>query len=233
MVTFDATVNTEEPSLFWNSVCKKLQTIDPKLFSFDTTEECSSHTFQKFFSKRSLLSPKPIILIVDEASRMSASDVCTVEFIDSLRTLKGDRDNFCLISIILVGTASIRDFLISHQRPGAMSKISPFLAEACLTCSRFTKAEVEDLFKQFATSTNENFDFINIASDVFDLTLGHKGLVGVCGGYIQNTHTYSNNPIQTLDDWEKHTPIKLPNRIINMATYESIVRNLDTLTYSR
>ncbi len=164
---------------------------------------------------------------------MSASDVCTVEFIDSLRTLKGDRDNFCLISIILVGTASIRDFLISHQRPGAMSKISPFSAEACLTCSRFTKAEVEDLFKQFATSTNENFDFINIASDVFDLTLGHKGLVGVCGGYIQNTHTYSNNPIQTLDDWEKHTPIKLPNRIINMATYESIVRNLDTLTYSR
>jgi hypothetical protein len=166
MVTFDATVNTEKPSKFWESVCKKLRTTDKNLFSFDTSEKCAPSTFQDFFSKRNLLSPKQIILIVDEASRMSASDDCTVEFMDSLRTLKGDRDNFCLTSIMLVGTASIRDFLISHQRPGAMSKISPFSAEACLTCGRFTKAEVGDLFKQFSTNTNESFDFINIASVV-------------------------------------------------------------------
>ena len=69
--------------------------------------------------------------------------------------------------------------------------------------------------------------------DIFDLTFGHKGLVGACGDYIQNTYSYRDSPIQTLDDWEEHTPIKLPNRIINMATYESIVRNLDTLTFSR
>jgi hypothetical protein len=185
-----------------------------------------------FFSKRRL-SPKQIILIVDEASRMSTSDDCTVEFIDSLRTLKGDRDTFCLISIILVGTVSIRDFLISRQRPEIISKISPFSAEACLICSRFTKAEVEDLFKQYATNTNKNFDFINIVLDVFDLTLGHKGLVSACGDYIQNTYSISDSPIQTLDDWEEHTPIKLPDRIINMATYESIMRNLGILTSSR
>ncbi|GES81921.1 P-loop containing nucleoside triphosphate hydrolase protein [Rhizophagus clarus] len=233
IVTFDATVNTEEPTVFWESICKKLRNIDRKLFNFDPAEKCTSITFQGFFSKRYHFPPKQIILIFDDASRMSVSDDCTVEFIDSLWTLKGDRDNFCLLSVILIGTANIRDFLISHQSPGAMSKISPFSAEACLTCSRFTKAEVEGLFKQFATNTNESFDFINIASNVFDLTLGHKGLVGACGDYIQNTHSYSVNPIQTLDDWEKPTPMKLPNRIINMATYESIVRNLDTLTFSR
>ncbi|CAG8490125.1 7145_t:CDS:2 [Funneliformis caledonium] len=200
MVTFDATVNTKDPSVLWESICKKFRTTDRKLFSFDTAEKCTSSTFQDFFSKRYLLSPKPIILIVDEASRLSAGDDCTVEFIDSLRTLKGDRVNFCLISIILVGTATIRDFLISHQRPNAISKISPFSAEACLTCSQFTKAEVEDLFKQFATSINDSFDFINIAPDIFEFTLGHKGLVGACGDYIQNAHSYNNTPIQTLDD---------------------------------
>jgi hypothetical protein len=113
-----------------------------------------------------------------------------------------------------------------------MSVISPFSEEACFTCSRFTKTEVEDLLKQFAADTNENFSFIDIAADIFDLTLGHKGLVGACGGYIQTANSYNNAPIQTLDDWRKHTPIKLPNRIINMATYASIVRNLDTLTFS-
>ena len=47
-----------------------------------------------------------------------------------------------------------------------MSVISPFSEEACFTCSRFTKTEVEDLLKQFAADTNENFSFIDIAADI-------------------------------------------------------------------
>ena len=46
---------------------------------------------------------------------MTVNDGCTVEFIDSLQTLKGDRDKFCLHSILLVGTASIRDVNVSKQ----------------------------------------------------------------------------------------------------------------------
>ncbi|RGB22978.1 hypothetical protein C1646_677445 [Rhizophagus diaphanus] len=230
-VTFDSTVKTDNPSVFWKCVCTKLRTIDRKLFNFNTDEECTSFTFQELFSKSDLLSPKQIILIVDEASRMSINDECTIEFIDSLRTLKGDLRNFRLISIMLVGTESIRDFLVTHQKPNSVSKISPFTADASLTCRRFTKADVENLFKQFA-DVIENFDYINIASDVFELTLGHKGLVGACGDYIQNTYSCNNDPIQTLDDWKKHTPIKLMNRIKEMATYQSIVRCIDTLSYS-
>jgi hypothetical protein len=55
----------------------------------------------------------------------------------------------------------------------------------------------------------------------------------LCGDYIQSTYSCNNAPIQTLDNWEKHTPIKLLNRIKRMATYASIVRNLDTLTFPR
>jgi hypothetical protein len=234
MVTFDATINTEEPSMFWESVCKKFQTTDQKLFSFNTAEKCTSSTFQNFFSKRNSLSQKPIIILIDEASRLSANNSCTTQFIDSLRTLKGDRDNFCLVSIVLIGTASIRDFLVSYsqQRPTAMSKISSFSAEAYLTCNRFTKAEVEDLFKQFATENNVDFKSSDIAKDIFDLTLGHKGLVGTCGSYIQNIQHIGNDHIQTLDDWKKHTPIQLLKNISVMATYQSIMRTLDTLSPS-
>jgi hypothetical protein len=128
MVTFDATVKTDGPSVFWESLCKKFRTTDRILFSFNTAEKCTPSTFQGFFAIRNIPSPKPVILIVDEASRLSSNNDCTMEFIDSLRTLKGDRDNFFLVSIILIGTESIRDFLISHQRPNAMSKISPFYA---------------------------------------------------------------------------------------------------------
>ncbi|CAB4420631.1 unnamed protein product [Rhizophagus irregularis] len=227
LVTFDSTVKTVNPSVFWKRVCTKLRTTDRNLFNYDTTEECTPGTFQGFFSKSDQQSPKQIILIVDEASRMSVSDECTVDFIDSLRTLKGDHTNFGLISIILVGTESIRDFLISHQKPNSVkTSISSFSAETSLTCRRFTKAEVENLFKQFA-DVNEGFDYINIASDVFELTLGHKGLVGACGGYIESTYSYNNDPIKTLDDWK----IKLLNHIKKMATYGSIVRNLDNLTH--
>jgi hypothetical protein len=231
MVTFDATINTEEPSMFWESVCKKFQTTDQKLFSLNTAGKCTSSTFQNFFSKRNSPSPKPIIILIDEALRLSANNPCTAQFIDSLRTLKGDRDNFYLVSIVLIGTASIRDFLVSpQQRPNAMSEILPFSAEACLTCNRFTKAEVEDLFKQFTTENDVDFKSSDIAMDIFDLTLGHKGLVGTCGGYIQNIQLIGNDHIQTLDDWKKHTPVQLLKNISVIATYQFIMRNLNTLS---
>jgi hypothetical protein len=235
MLTFDSTVKTEKgPSMFWKSLCQKLRTIDENRFCYDDKTKESPSTFQNFFSKRNHPSINQVILLVDEASRLSTSDdnECTVDFIDSLRTLKADRHNYCLHSILLVGTASIRDLLISRAKPGAASKISPFSNDNCITCNRFTKDEVESLFKQYATDNDMNFKFIDIAADIFDLTLGHKGLVGACGGYIQNIQLISNNHIQTLDDWKKYTPVQLLKNISVMPTYQSIVRNLGTLSPS-
>ncbi|GBB85504.1 hypothetical protein RclHR1_01200018 [Rhizophagus clarus] len=63
----------------------------------------------------------------------------------------------------------------------------------------------------------------DIATDIFDLTLGHNGLVGACGGYIQNIHLLGNDHIQTLDDWKKHTSVQLLKNISVMAAYQSIV----------
>lgn len=237
MVTFDATIKTEKgPSMFWKSLCQKFRTVDENRFHYDDKTEESPSTFQNFFSKKNHPSSSQVILLVDEASRLDTSDddnECTVDFIDSLRTLKAERHNYCLHSILLVGTASIRDLLISRAKPGATSKISPFSNDNCMTCNRFTKDEVESLFKQYATDNDVNFKFIDIAADIFDLTLGHKGLVGACGSYIQNLQLLGNDPIQTLDDWKKHTPVQLLKNISVMATYQSIVRNLDTLSSIR
>ncbi|CAG8526348.1 11239_t:CDS:2 [Paraglomus occultum] len=123
----------------------------------------------RFFAKDKPLVQNQAIIIIDEASRLTSNDNEQVitEFIDSLRTLKGDRDNFRLYSLLLCGTASIRDLLLARQRPGSMSSISPFSGEASLTCNRFTEAEVHDLFTQFAKCNNSEFDAANIAVDIF------------------------------------------------------------------
>ena len=238
-VTFDANILVgSRRDMFWKSICEKFKLVDNARFNFDNSQQSSGNTFMRFFAKDNPLVQSQAIIIIDEASRLTSNDdeatmAIITEFIDSLRTLKGDRDNFRLHSLLLCGTANIRDLLLARQRPGSMSSISPFSEEASLTSSRFTETEVRALFTQFADTNNTAFDIVNIAADIFDLTLGHKGLVGACGDYIQNTYDYNNTPIVTLDDWKKHTPVKLLNRILQLSTYESIVRNLNTLTPSR
>lgn len=84
------------------------------------------------------------------------------------------------------------------------------------------------------TSRDNSFHGYRYRADIFDLTLGHKGLIGACGNYIQTTNSSSNDtPIRTLDDWKKHTPVKLLNRITHMDTYASIVRSFDDLKWER
>ncbi|RUS17685.1 hypothetical protein BC937DRAFT_89615 [Endogone sp. FLAS-F59071] len=70
---------------------------------------------------------------------------------------------------------------------------------------RFTKAEVKELFDQFAKDINIDFESDDISADIFELTLGHKGLVGACGTYIQYGYENGISPITTVDDWKKTT----------------------------
>ncbi|CAG8664055.1 1694_t:CDS:2, partial [Paraglomus brasilianum] len=223
-VTFNANILVgSRRDMFWKSICKKFKLVDNARFNFDNSQQSSGNTFMRFFAKDNPLVQSQAIIIIDEASRLTSNDdeatmAIITEFIDSLRTLKGDRDNFRLHSLLLCGTANIRDLLLARQRPGSMSSISPFSEEASLTSNRFTETEVRALFTQFADTNNTAFDIVNIAADIFDLTLGHKGLVGACGDYIQNTYDYNNTPIITLDDWKRHTPVKLLNRILQLST---------------
>ncbi|GES92815.1 hypothetical protein GLOIN_2v1834544 [Rhizophagus clarus] len=65
------------------------------------------------------------------------------------------------------------------------------------------------------------------ATDIFDLTLGHNGLVGACGGYIQNIHLLGNDHIQTLDDWKKHTSPSCRSILMKVLRFDMCQIDLD------
>ncbi|CAG8461821.1 11604_t:CDS:2 [Ambispora leptoticha] len=162
--------------------------------------------------------------------RFGFSDSSKTDWETTLRTLKGDRTNYCLHSLALVGTSSIREFLIAHNKPGASSQISLFTEEATWTTGRFTKTDVEELFVQFAKDSDNGFDSANIAADIFDLTLGHKVFVGACGAYIQQESEILSSPIVTVDDWKKRTTIELLRDIMQKPHFKSIVLSLNHLS---
>ena len=77
-----------------------------------------------------------------------------------------------------------------------------------------------------------DFESANIAADIFELTLGHKGLVGVCGYYIQCRLDFDES-ITSLDSWRQRTTIELRQFICGKATYESIMRALNKLSLEK
>ncbi|RUS15640.1 hypothetical protein BC937DRAFT_92194, partial [Endogone sp. FLAS-F59071] len=236
VVTFDANITAENgPEAFWKSVCKRFRTTDPERFAFNNTE-IDSETFMTFFSKRAHPSSKPVVLIIDEASRLTsvggtiseaAKDV-TDQFVGALRSLKNPND-FLLHSVALVGTESIRELLVPHNKPGASSQISPYSEEAAWITGRFTKAEVEELFNEFAQETDEEFESADISADIFELTLGHKGLIGACGAFIQQTYELQPSPIRMADEWKKAATHELQEYILNKQHYDSIKQSLNLL----
>jgi len=139
---------------FWKSVCFKLSSLGKDRFSFDKQEEMSSSTFESLFSKLNHPNVKESILIVDEASHIYGNDAIIQSFIGSLRSLKdGRRNHFNLYSILLVGTEHIREFLVNNQQVNSTSIISPFSAEASLSTTRFTLAEIQELLHQYSMGT--------------------------------------------------------------------------------
>ncbi|PKC13003.1 hypothetical protein RhiirA5_461502, partial [Rhizophagus irregularis] len=109
------------------------------------------------------------------------------------------------------------------------SEISPFSAEGVFNSAQFTNLEVKNLLAQYAEDNKFEIDVDNIAADVYSFTLGHKSLVGACYYYFEQK--IMSEAIQaTLDDWEKHAPILLPQYIKELAKYRSIVIGLEALS---
>lgn len=106
--------------------------------------------------------------------------------------------------------------------------ISPFSAGQEFYTTRFTSEEIKNLFTQYVEENKLNVDVDEIVADIYSLTLGHKGLVGICCYYFATNLMVGTNEAN-LCDWEKHTLIQLPQYIKEQATYKSIIRCLKTL----
>lgn len=58
--------------------------------------------------------------------------------------------------------------------------ISPLSAGQEFYTTRFTSEEIKNLFTQYVEENKLNVDVDEIVADIYSLTLGHKGLVGIC-----------------------------------------------------
>ncbi|KAF9084895.1 hypothetical protein BGX27_003671, partial [Mortierella sp. AM989] len=164
-------------------------------------------------------SAKRVILIIDETSRLTSvggvvsktTKEVTDEFINVLRTLKNP-NVFMLHAVALVGTESVREVLCTHNTPGRSSQIFPFTASGAFNAGQFSEAEAKKLFDQFASVYNsDGLSSADISADIFDLTLGHKGLVG-CGRFIEDSFD-GDTPITTVNQWRAQTTNELRRHI--------------------
>jgi len=133
-----------------------------------------------------------------------------------------------LYSILLIGTELIKEFLVTHQREGTSSIISPFPTEATLISTRFTLAEIQVLIKQYSNDKKFELDEFDISFEIYSLTHGHKGLVGSCCSYIESKMMQGKREL-TCDNWNKMS-YKLTKHIMENATYNSITRTLPHLS---
>jgi len=235
IVTFSSGIVVDEGlDKFWHSVCAKMQSLNADRFKYNVFNEstrASSNTFESLFSRRNNPSAKDCIIIVDEASYLAGNQKITESFISSLRVLKDGHGQFNVFSFMLVGTETIREFLLSYQRPNSASIISPFSDEASTVSPRFTEVDIQMLLFQYCVENNFNIDIQHIAEDIYCLTLGHKGLVGLCCSFLETRIMEGKNKL-TIDEWNAGTYM-LPEFIRGKATYESIVRTLPSLSEER
>ncbi|CAB5380684.1 unnamed protein product [Rhizophagus irregularis] len=101
--------------------------------------------------------------------------VYSKEFIEKLGNLR--KRSVC--SIVLIGTEIIKEFLLPSSR-----NISPLSAGQEFYTTRFTSEEIKNLFTQYVEENKLNVDVDEIVADIYSLTLGHKGLVGICCYYF-------------------------------------------------
>ncbi|MCO5586562.1 hypothetical protein L7F22_040503 [Adiantum nelumboides] len=145
--------------------------------------------------------PVPVTLVHDEAdSLLHLSAACISEFFATVRSLKNDNSAYNLFGFLLVGVETVRDLLEAqyyhrvkdalgmgrvYMPRSTLSMLSPFPHDHVLTSTRFTLKDVESLLQQAATDRpNVRIDVKEIATFIFQWTVGHKGLTGTCLAYL-------------------------------------------------
>jgi hypothetical protein len=211
---------------FWQTICRKLKVLDIDRFPFNESEPVSATTFETFFRRKQ--ESLPVVLVFDEGSALLNHDRKIIEdFMGVLRLLKDGRDQFCLHSFALVGVETIKKLLT--PQPESKNKISPFTAEATVEPDRFIEVDIKMLLDDYARESSVELESADIAKDIFERTLGHKGLTGTCCSILETMCAVKNMATVSLDNWKCAT-VTLTDVMAQRDTYASIIRSLKNLS---
>ena len=163
------------PLLFWETF--KLEMDKPP-----TTFE----GLKNLFLKDKGMFDKPLILFIDEFDSLPR------DVIDRLVTLFRDmylkQESFLLHGLALIGVRAVLG--VDSERG------SPFNIQHSLRVPNFTKAEVEDMFRQYQRESGQRIE-PEVVGAVYDVTRGQPGLACWFGELL--TEKYNPGPEKTID----------------------------------
>ncbi|KAI5059711.1 hypothetical protein GOP47_0026030 [Adiantum capillus-veneris] len=200
--------------------------------------EPSDSAFSEMFFWRH--EQKNVVLIFDEMNTFGRLPLSFKDsFLATLRAMKLDEDSYCLHSILLIGTDSIlAELKISQEKRWAATpdgcrdrtgfEYSPFSHDFRMRSTFFSNKDIEDLLAQYEQDRLIKVEKQAIAMSIFNLTSGHKGLVGVCCAELDAAFSLQSQ--HTLQMWERFSKQSLAKRVLVKPTYYAMVsvcRGLD------
>jgi len=204
----------------------------PNQFHFDQNQnqKVTAAMFETFF--RRTADSLPAVLLIDEGSFLVNHNIALVDdFIGALHLLRDGRSKYCLHSFILAGVETVKELLIPRQLSSSVGvgSISPFTREATIIPGRFVEADIQMLLDEFTKEASVALDSVALARDIYQRTLGHKGLVGTCCAAIEKKVALGKCSV-SIDEWELYAIANILRYIHEQDTYASIVQLLGQLS---
>eukprot|EP00878_Enallax_costatus_P007645 GHUV01008004.1.p1 GENE.GHUV01008004.1~~GHUV01008004.1.p1 ORF type:complete len:672 (+),score=170.34 GHUV01008004.1:794-2809(+) len=204
---------------FWAYMHKLLHVSNSDRFPDPRPVRPSSATFMHLFDKKQ---PR-VWVLVDEASQLaSLQDNVLVDFLTTIRTLRNRwMAQHSLEGMPLFGVYSIVRLLQGHNRNASAIRVAD-LADA----GHFSQQDIQSLLEQYVTqqqqinpSSNclQQQDLPNIARSLYDLTSGHKGLIGTC------CHLLDHHLSATAEQWRKFSAVSLSRRVGSHGSFARIL----------
>ena len=149
---------------------------DPGLRFFQKPIDYNGSSLQAFLQEWSMVSDKPIVLLIDEIDALLGHTLLSV--LRQLRTGYSERPHAFPQSVCLVGLRDVRDYrFYSKEEKAVINGGSPFNIKAeSLRLGDFSPKEVGDLYAQHTAETGQCFTPEAI-SYAFYLTQGQPWLV--------------------------------------------------------
>lgn len=146
---------------------------------------------------------KKIVLFMDEFDFLLKKPQAQEELYQALRSIKGERvDSYGLQAVVAVGPYSILRY--------SPEELSPFNVFDHWEAPYFTKAQVEQLFKEFQDSTGVVLEK-GVVDDIYYRTQGHPGITCYCGkAILENLLQLRNVHELSLKDWRTYATFQLP-----------------------
>ncbi|KAJ1560661.1 ATP-dependent RNA helicase, partial [Nowakowskiella sp. JEL0078] len=222
--------NLKSVDEFFTSLSKKVETamkgmIGSKPYpipELNPTFDAKSN-FMNLFQKTNEYS-KGITFLVDEGDVLTQNPEVGAHFLLAMREMKHLTTTFRLQGFVLVGVESI---LSARNNFGDefSSSISPFSMTFVVSPMRFTVKNIKELLQMYVDQNEYlDADVDGIANDIFERTLGHRGITGVCLCEIENMLKFP-----TLRDWKIFAVEILAAVLITRSHYQKIVRSVSQL----